>query len=285
MNKFFMNGRSGFIGSLIETQMPHDLLIEKNFNSYPDAAFLNLSNISSSCQASMTLLNKNFRKFSPVFKNWIHIGSFSTLQLCEELDASLFNFGAKAPLRDAYTQGKLAQEYYLLEQFKRGLIDSLTFFYLPAVIDPGGSWDRTIRRAKANGYILPPVSSQARFNHIFVSDLIERLRSLEFKPGLRRFIVNRSDSAQTAWACALGPNQVDPRSQPYVDRCKSLRRIVTANLLARRRGLMPVSYTGSLSAELPQRQPSIDPIEESSVLQFYGVMRWLIRFQPYISSH
>lgn len=278
-----MNGKSGFIGGLVRSQLSYDFLVEDDWERESGIVFLNLANISSDVAASMALLHRNFEVFGPKIKHWIHVCSFSSLQKFGELDPSSFNFGARAPLRDAYVQGKLAQEYFLVEQFKRGAIDGLTFFYLPAVIDPGGSWERTIQRAKASGYILPRMCPNARFNHIAVQDFTNSLTSFVRMPGLRRFIINRSDSAQTPWQSAFGPNEIDSKSQSYIDRVKSLRRILTADLLARGRGMTPVNYEGNLKVDLPQRFKNEENRLDDSVVQFYGVMRWLVRFQPYIA--
>lgn len=283
MVKFLMNGNSGFIGGLVRSQLSDDLLATDDWERQSGVVFLNLANISSNVAASMALLHRNFEVFGPRIKHWIHVCSFSSLQKFRGLDPCSFNFGAQAPLRDAYVQGKLAQEYFLVEQFQRGAIDGLTFFYLPAVIDLGGSWERTIQRARVNGYILPPMCPNARFNHIAVQDFTSSLNSFVQMPGLRRFIVNRSESAQTPWQLALGPNEIDSRSQSYIDRFKSRRRILTADLLARARGMKSVNYEGNLNTDLPPRLKLEDNRVDDSVLQFYGVMRWLVRFQPYIA--
>lgn len=283
MVKFLMNGNSGFIGGLVRSQLSDDFLATGDWEGQSGVVFLNLANISSNVAASMALMHRNFEVFGSRIKHWIHVCSFSSLQKFEELNPCSFNFGARAPLRDAYIQGKLAQEYFLVEQLKRGAIDGLTFFYLPAVIDPGGSWERTIQRARVSGYILPRMCPNARFNHIAVQDFTSSLTSFIQMPGLRRFIVNRSESAQTPWQLAFGPNEIDPRSLSYVDRVGSLRRILTADLLARARGMTPVNYEGNLKTDLPQRSKLEDNRLDDSVLQFYGVMRWLVRFQPYIA--
>lgn len=285
MARYRLNGTRGFVGSALMSRLDDAERASSDNAERPADLFVNLANIATDARENLALLERNVASYGGSARHWVQIQSFVTLHGDGILDLDDYNVGLRPRLGDQYVMGKLAQERYLIDALQTGRIPGLTLIYLPAMMDEGGAWDATIKRAQAYGYLLPDMADKARCNFAYIDDLATTLTRVDPSATCRRILLNRPEAASTRWSDVMGPKRLSYRDLDINHALKSRLRTVYAHVKARRiadRGVpaaadvvdIAVPEPVAISVTVP---PSPAPVE------FFGVTRHLIAHQPFMT--
>jgi hypothetical protein len=282
-------GRGGFIGGILAGLLAErgiEAAEVREFAAGPGAARLlvNLANVPEDPAADRRLLDQRIAAVGGRVEHWLQVQSFITLHGRGDLDPERFNCGFAPVALDRYGVGKLAEERRLLEAGAAGAVGTLGFAYLPAVLDPGGAWDRARARARQEGYVLPGgMRRLARANFTYVADLADlvcaSLGTAE-RPPLARVIVNDPLSRTTTWPDLLGPNRLDPAGGAAALKA-------AARSTKGRASALGFAAAASLGRLGPPAAPQPAPAAGGSAvpagpLEFHTAMRYLVRRQPFL---
>jgi hypothetical protein len=287
-------GKNGFIGRLLSAALAAhgvEAVDIRDFLASPGRADLlvNLANIAEDPAANIGLLNDRLLAVGHRVERWLQVQSFITLHGKGSLRLGSFNAGFTPLEIDEYGAGKLGQERRLLDAVAHGEVKSVTFSYLPAVLDAGGSWARARAQATASGYILPRrMSPDARANFLYVADFAEDILSVlvqDTRDIVERRIVNDPLSRTTTWHDLLGSRQLSYQAGgPRAVVAREARHI-RARLRARHAAL----DVRRRSARIPPSQPAppsdrTTPAVPSEPLEFRGALSAVVRHQGFLPS-
>lgn len=285
MARYRLNGTRGFVGSVLLSRLDDPERASSDNAARPADLFVNLANIATDARENLALLERNVASYGGSVRHWVQIQSFVTLHGDGTFDPDDYNVGFRPKLGDQYVMGKLAQERYLIDALQTGRIQGLTLIYLPAMLDEGGSWDVTIKRAQAYGYLLPDMANDARCNFAYIDDLATTLAHVDSSATCQRIVLNRQEAALTRWTDVLGPKRLFHRDLGIKRALGSRLRAVYAQVKARRvanRGVPTAADVVDFAVPVPVAMgavvfPSAAPVE------FFGVTRHLIANQPFMT--
>jgi hypothetical protein len=279
-----LNGTRGFVGSALLAQLDDAERASSDNVDRSTDLFVNLANIATDAHENLALLDRNVTSYGGSARHWVQIQSFVTLHGDGRLDPDACNAGFRPRLSDQYVMGKLAQEQYLLDALQTGRIQGLTLIYLPAMLDEGGAWNATIKRAQAYGYLLPDMADDARCNFAYIDDLATTLTRVDPSASCRRILLNRPEAATTRWSDVMGAKRLSPRDLGMQHALKSCLRAVYAQVKARRvasRGVPVAADIADLTVPEPTAVGAAVPAPPAPV-EFFGVTRHLIAHQPFL---
>lgn len=284
MARYRLNGTRGFVGSALVSGLDDTERASPDNAARPADLFVNLANIATDARENLALLERNVATYGGSARHWVQIQSFVTLHGNGTLDPDACNAGFRPKLGDQYVMGKLAQEQYLIDALRTGRIPGLTLIYLPAMLDKGGAWDATIKRAQAYGYLLPDMADDARCNFAYIDDLAITLNRIDPSASCRRILLNRPDAATTRWSDVMGARRLSPRDLGMKHALKSRLRAIYAQAKARRvadRGVPVAADITDLAIPEPMATGAAVPAPPAPV-EFFGVTRHLIAHQPFM---
>lgn len=285
MSRYRLNGTRGFVGSALLAGLDDAERASPENADRPTDLFINLANIATDARENLALLERNVASYGASARHWVQIQSFVTLHGDGTLDPDACNAGFRPKLGDQYVMGKLAQEQYLLDALRTGRIPGLTLIYLPAMLDEGGAWDATIKRAQAYGYLLPGMADDARCNFAYIDDLAIALNRIDPSASCRRILLSRPDAATTHWSDVMGTKRLSPRDLGMKHALRSHLRAVYAEVKARRvasRGVPVAADIVNLAVPEPVAAGAAVPAPLTPV-EFFGVTRHLIAHQPFMT--
>lgn len=285
MARYRLNGTRGFVGSALLAMLDDAERASPDNAAHHADLFVNLANIATDARENLALLERNVASYGGSARHWVQIQSFVTLHGNGTLDRDAHNAGFRPRLGDQYVMGKLAQEQYLLDALRTGRIPGLTLIYLPAMLDEGGAWDATIKRARAYGYLLPDMADNARCNFAYIDDLATTLSRVDPSASCRRILLNRPEAATTRWSDVMGTKRLSPRDLGMKHALKSHLRAAYAQVKARRvagRGVPVAADIADLAVPEPVGAGTAVPSPAAPV-EFFGVTRHLIAHQPFLT--
>jgi hypothetical protein len=287
-------GSGGFIGRWLTSVLADrgvGAVDVRDFAAGSDTARLlvNLATIHDDPAADLGLIDERITLLGSRAGHWLQTQSFGTLHGRGTLQLSEFNAGFAPTVIDLYGIGKLVEERRLTRAAAAGEVSAVTFAYLPAVLDEGGSWACVRERARSNGYVLPRrIMPSARANFVYIADLVDLVVAWLAKsdfPTVSRLILNDPLSRTTTWPEFLGPMQLSPR---HGDPAAALKRAArNARLMASARRLgaetspdrldrIEAKTPPAASARPPQPVDVVEPVE------FSGVIHSMVRRQGFL---
>lgn len=285
MTRYRLNGTRGFVGSALLTGL-HDAERASSDNAgRPADLFVNLANIAMNARENLALLERNVTSYGGSARHWVQIQSFVTLHGDGTFNPDDYNVGFWPKLGDQYVMGKLAQERYLLDALRTGRIPGLTLIYLPAMLDEGGAWDTTIKRAQAYGYLLPDMAKDARCNFAYIDDLANTLTRVDPSATCRRILLNRQEAASMRWTDVMGPKRLSYRDLSTKHVLKSRVRALYAQVKARRVADLGVPAAADVVNITVPEPVTMDAaaLPSPAPVEFFGVTRHLIAHQPFMT--
>ncbi len=286
-------GKGGFIGGILSSTLAEQGIEAVDVWDFIEGTgsakvLVNLANIPDNPAADLALLNSRIALIGGRVRHWLQAQSFITLHGRGGLDPSRFNAGFTPMTLDRYSVGKLAEERRLSSVARAGGVGQLTFAYLPAVLDDGGSWSRAREQAKRNGYLLPPgMSRGARANFAYVADLVDLVvaRTEGGDPAqISRVVVNDPLSRTVTWSDFLGARQLSLGEGGGPATLKRTARYAKGELFGR-------LYAAAAAVERlgpPGPEPTVgepgEPVMPAEPLAFAGVLRHVVRHQAFLPS-
>ena len=285
MAKYRLNGTRGFVGSALLSGLDDAERASSDNAARPADLFVNLANIATDARENLALLERNVASYGGSAHHWVQIQSFVTLHGDGSVDPDDYNVGLRPRLADQYVMGKLAQERYLIDALQTGRIPGLTLIYLPAMLDEGGAWHATIKRAQAYGYLLPNMADEARCNFAYIDDLATTLTRVDPSATCRRILLNRPEAASTRWTDVMGSKRLSSGDLGMKHALKSRLRAVYAQVKARRvanRGVPAAADVVGLAVPQPVAT-GLAALSSPTPVEFFGVTRHLIAHQPFMT--
>lgn len=184
------------------------------------------------------------------------------------------------PVRfDDYTAGKLSQER-LVDAVARRNHMSITFVYLPAVLGPGGQWDRLLDQARRAEVCRLP--KNPAFNHCSINDVLAFLASdleiAQTRLGIRRVVLNNPLSAEQGISALL--DSPSGRIEEY--NAMPLGKRVFVALLNNRFGVPLYATLRTLRTLLNGRDAPPEAHFQLKLFQFSPFYAWLLQEQGFI---
>lgn len=293
MPDFVVSGMTGFVGGHISEAMRKAGYTVSSYGEFRDGAeragtFVHCANIHDSPTDNATFTADVLSTVAPRVERFVQVQTFATLHGGGAFDTAVMNVGKTPLLMGPYGFGKLLQEQVTCREATRYSGLAVRLFYLPVVLG-GGSWGRVLEQARLHGVVLPPmISAKARANYIHVDDIAERLieTRTDTAPGVRRLILNRSDSAALTWpeffrdAASVA---IDNSPKAIIKRAVICGGLAGYNIVSRLR-------TPTIPPGVPDRRPPRPVVPKTAApilaepFRFSGLIQEVVCQQPYIAA-